>query len=71
MSTPTLPTIVSGQPRRDADPAARRGPLARSHAEQFTEHLTLWEGDGTGQPETVWLAPAADERYNGHHTNER
>jgi hypothetical protein len=40
-------------------------------ADQFMEHLALWEGDGTGKPETVWLEPVTDEQYNGPRTNSR
>ena len=40
-------------------------------ADQFMEHLALWEGDGTDKPETVWLEPVTDEQYNGPRTNSR
>jgi quercetin dioxygenase-like cupin family protein len=40
-------------------------------AEQFMEHLALWEGDGNDTPETTWLEPVTDEQYNGIRTNGR
>jgi hypothetical protein len=40
-------------------------------ADQFMLHLALWEGDGTDVPETQWLEPVTDERYNGPRTNQR
>lgn len=33
-------------------------------AEQFMEHLALWEGDGTDQPETRWMEPVTDEQFS-------
>jgi hypothetical protein len=30
-------------------------------AEQFMEHLAMWEGDGTDRPETNWMEPVTDE----------
>jgi hypothetical protein len=38
-------------------------------AEQFMEHLALWEGDGADKPETNWLEPVTDEQYNGPRSN--
>lgn len=31
--------------------------------DRFMEHLAIWEGDGTGTPETTWLEEVADAAY--------
>jgi quercetin dioxygenase-like cupin family protein len=39
--------------------------------DRFMQHLAMWEGDGTGEPETTWLEPVTDEQYHGKRTSTR
>jgi quercetin dioxygenase-like cupin family protein len=38
-------------------------------ADQFMEHLALWESDGSDTPETTWLEPVSDAQYGGVRIN--
>jgi quercetin dioxygenase-like cupin family protein len=40
-------------------------------ADQFMEHLALWEGDGTDTAETTWLEPVTEQQYSAARTNHR
>ena len=36
--------------------------------ERFMEHLAIWEGDGSGAPETTWLEEVTDVQYHAPRT---
>lgn len=37
-------------------------------ADRFMEHFAIWEGDGTGAPETTWLDEVTDDQYTAPRT---
>jgi quercetin dioxygenase-like cupin family protein len=64
-------TIIETHPGETVTCPAHEEHWHGATADQFMEHLALWEGDGIGLPETEWLEPVTDEQCNGVRSNER